>query len=496
MSINRRTMLKSGGFAASTFALAAGCSKEVAPHSTQLAEMDGVETAAKIKSGEISSQEAVDAAIERAKRIDPEINAIAFKTFKKASDEAAGEHSGPFAGVPSFVKDLDDVTGVPSGFGSRAFPGYKGAEQVPFINTLLDMGIVSLGKSTTPEFGLSATTEPLSTGATRNPWNTDHSTGGSSGGAAALVASGVVPIAHASDGGGSIRIPASCCGNVGLKVSNNRYPIARPNNVGPVDLSVHGIQSRTVRDTAVSVAAMEQPADVSGLPAVGLVEGPGKKRLRIGYFAKSLIDAPIDNDVVAITTQTAQQCAAMGHEVEEMEFSFDPQFADDFLLYWAAFAESAVSFWESKTHLPRNGLAFEPLTLGLADLFKENAEKLPDAVARLQGFAGLLNEQAFSNFDVVLSPVLASPPPPIGYLGGGVEYETIIQRLTDYVQFTAFYNVSGTPAISLPLGMSSGGLPIGSMFAAPMGAERTLLELAYEFEEAHPWKGRRAPLFG
>ena len=248
--------METGGIGATLLAMGTSCSKPDQKASNDLAALDGVETASRIKSGELSAEDAVAAAIDRAERINPEINAIVQKTFRRARKEA-GAATGPWAGVPTFIKDLDDVTGVGTAFGSRAFPGYRGKEQVPLINEFLGLGVVSLGKSTTPEFGLSATTEPLSSGKTRNPWNTDHSTGGSSGGAAALVASGVVPIAHASDGGGSIRIPASCCGNVGLKVSRGRNPTARPDDVvGPIRLSVHGAQTRTVRDTAAIAAAL------------------------------------------------------------------------------------------------------------------------------------------------------------------------------------------------------------------------------------------------
>ena len=257
--------MKSGGLGAALLAMAEGCSRPDQRASNDLAELDAVETATRIRNGELIAVEAVDAAIARARRINPKINAIATKTFK-AAHKLAGTTTGPLAGVPTFIKDLDDVTGVASGFGSRAFPGYKGKTQTPLIDAILNTGVVSLGKSTTPEFGLTATTEPVSTGVTRNPWNTDYSTGGSSGGAAALVASGVVPIAHASDGGGSIRIPANCCGNVGLKVSRGRNPPARPEL--EISIAVHGVQSRTVRDTAAMIAAIEQPAEISGLPPV------------------------------------------------------------------------------------------------------------------------------------------------------------------------------------------------------------------------------------
>lgn len=495
MSMSRRKLFESGSGGAAILALASTCSRPDQSASNDLAALDAVETAARIKSGELGAEEAVNAAIERAERIDLKINAIVTKTFHQARKQA-GNTSGPWAGVPTFIKDLDDVKGVHTGFGSRGFPGYRGKAQTPLIDAFLKLGVVSLGKSATPEFGLSATTEPLSTGKTRNPWNTDHSTGGSSGGAAALVASGVVPIAHASDGGGSIRIPASCCGNVGLKVSRGRYPEARPNTVGPIDLSVHGVQSRTVRDTAAVIAAMEVPSEQSGLAPVGLVTGPIEKRLKIALVMRGVTNPDIDPRVAGATESVAALCESLGHSVEPLSLPIDPIIEQDFQLYWAAFAHSAVSIWEEKTHLRRNGLAFEPFTLGLVNYFEENKDAFETAVRRLQSVADVMDTQVYSKFDIVLSPVVTSPPPEIGYLDGGLDYETMIVRLLKYVQYTALYNIIGAPAISLPLSMSPEGLPIGAMFGARLGDEKTLIGLAYELEQAKAWSDRKPPVFG
>ncbi|MCA8887720.1 MAG: amidase [Parvularculaceae bacterium] len=484
--------MKSGGLGAALLAMAEGCSRPDQRASNDLAELDAVETATRIRNGELSAVEAVDAAIARARRINPKINAIATKTFK-AAHKLAGTTTGPLAGVPTFIKDLDDVTGVASGFGSRAFPGYKGKTQTPLIDAILNTGVVSLGKSTTPEFGLTATTEPVSTGVTRNPWNTDYSTGGSSGGAAALVASGVVPIAHASDGGGSIRIPANCCGNVGLKVSRGRNPPARPEL--EISIAVHGVQSRTVRDTAAMIAAIEQPAEISGLPPVGLVTGPSERRLRIGLFTHGTAGRPVDPVVVEFAKAHAKICEGLGHSVEEVELPIAPTVEDDFILYWAANANDAISTWEQATGLKRNRLAFEPLTLGLADFYRTNADKYDGAVARLKQTPAQL-DTLFDQYDVLLSPVLAQPTVEIGYLDTTLDYDVAMPRLLDYAQFTGLYNITGSPAISLPLSMLDNGLPIGAMFGARTGDEATLLALGYELEEAAPWRARRPPLFG
>lgn len=494
MSMSRRNFLELGGASSALLTMAAACARPDQKASNDLAALDAVETAARIKSGALSPAEAVDAAIERAGRIDKKINAIAFKTFESAR-ESAGTRTGPWAGVPSFVKDLDDVIGVPTGFGSRAFPGYKGSAQTPLIDAFLGLGVVSLGKTTTPEFGLTATTEPLSTGVTRNPWNLDHSTGGSSGGAAALVASGVVPIAHASDGGGSIRIPASCCGNVGLKMSRGRHPQARPETAGPFSIAVHGVQSRTVRDTAAVVAVFDAGATDKSLAEVGLVTGANARRLKIGFVSKGPYGRPVDAEVVEATRAAAKICEGLGHHVEEIELSIAPGVEEAFMLYWAKNAWLAITRWEEITHLKRNGLAFEPFTLGLVEHYEAHQSEFDAAVNRLLALTPEFNA-LIEPFDVYLSPVTAAPPPAIGYLGSKLGYEEHLARVLDYAQFTGLFNIIGAPAISLPLSMSKSGLPIGALFGARLGDEKTLLELAYELEEAAPWSGRRPAVFG
>lgn len=474
--------------------MASACARDDQKAANDLAVLDAVETAARIRSGELSASDAVEAAIGRAERINGKINAIAHKSFGKARG-GAGAANGPWAGVPTFIKDLDDIVGEPTGFGSRAFPGYKGKEQTPLIDAFLALGVVSLGKSTTPEFGLTATTEPLSTGKTRNPWNTAHSTGGSSGGAAALVASGVVPVAHASDGGGSIRIPAACCGNVGLKMSRGRHPMARPETAGPITIAVHGVQSRTVRDTAAVIAAMESGRIDPALPDVGLVTGPGERRLRIGLFTRGAYGWPVDPEVVDATRKTAALCESLGHTVEEIELAFAPGLEEAFLLYWAKNAQIAVMRWEEVTKLKRNSLAFEPFTLGLVENYETHQADFGAAVERLLAASGEFG-RLFANVDALLSPVIAAPPAKIGFLDPDLPYEEHLQRVRGYASFTGLYNIVGAPAISLPLSMSKEGLPIGAMFGARTGDERTLLELAYELEEAAPWSGRRPAIFG
>jgi amidase len=262
-----------------------------------------------------------------------------------------------------------------------------------------------------------------------------------------------------------------------------------------VTIAVHGVQSRTVRDTVAVIAALEMPPEKNGLPPVGLVTGASGRRLRIGLFTAGADGLPVDVEVVEATRAVAKLCEGLGHKVEEIALPFAPGLSEAFLLYWAKYAEVAVSKWEEGSGLKRNGLAFENFTLGLIEAYEAQREKLPAAIARLEAaeaeFLGL-----FAALDVLLSPVVAAPPPAIGYLDADLPYEEHLKRVVGYAQFTGLYNIVGAPAISLPLSMSAKGLPIGAMFGAKKGDERTLLELAFELEAAAPWSGRRPAIFG
>ena len=492
-AISRRRVL---GHAKTVSVLATlgGCGgRQAGEAPSDLADLDAVGLAARISAGEISAEESVLAAIDRAEKADTAINAIVTTDYEAARSRANKHLSGPFAGVPSFVKDLTDVTAKPTRFGSRAFSNHVAESQTPFVDEFFGLGLVSLGKSATPEFGLTATTEPLSDGPTRNPWNTDRSVGGSSGGAAALVAARVVPIAHASDGGGSIRIPASCCGLVGLKSSRGRLPRSWREE-SPIMLSVHGIESRTVRDTAAFFAAMEMPSAESGLEPIGTVSGPAAKRLKIGVFTDGAAGGPVHPDVIATIQSAAKLCADAGHEVTEIAAPFDSSINDDFLLYWGGGAFDAIRAWEESQGKTAGEADFEPLTYGLARHYEANRGFYDGAVARLRQVPEFY-ASVFGDLDILLSPVLSAPPPPIGYLRPDIDYETALTRVVAYAQFTGFHNVAGAPAISLPIGVSSEGLPIGAQFSARNGKERMLLELAYELEEAVRWDLRKPETF-
>jgi amidase len=233
---------------------------------------DGIELAALIAAGEIQASEVVEAAIARAQSVNPALNAIATETFAQARSQPNEPKAGLLAGVPSFIKDTDHVKGVPTLMGTRALPNKPADVSSNFVEQFLSVGLVSLGKSTLPEFGLTATTESAATGSTHNPWNPEYSTGGSSGGSAALVAAGVVPLAHGNDGGGSIRVPAACCGLVGLKPSRSRLADTAGAKKMPINIVCHGVISRSVRDTAAFYAEVEKHYRNTDLPEIGLVQ--------------------------------------------------------------------------------------------------------------------------------------------------------------------------------------------------------------------------------
>ncbi len=465
--------------------------------SDPLAALDGVATAELIAKGDITAREAVAAAITRARALEPQVNGIVNETYEAALERAgSGDLSGPFAGVPFFVKDLFRTKGEPLEFGSRGFKGYVPDVTDPVIQGMLDAGLVSLGKSTTPEVGLISTTEPLSSGPTRNPWNLDHSPGGSSGGAAALTAARVVPFANASDGGGSIRIPASCCGLFGLKPSRGRTLPRDFDAPPPVEISVVLSVSRSVRDTAWLLDAVERKGSDAILAPVGRVTEPVARRLTIGFAPEPLIEADTAPEVAAAMEDVRGLLEGLGHTVKPVELPLDgPQFRDDFLLYWAAgaadFAMDAAKFSGKVV----SDEIVEPWTQGLAQYFLARRDQLPAAIGRLQAFEARY-EAALDTLgvDLLLTPTVATPPPSIGEQGPNVEFETLLDRVTRFAAFTSPQNVSGAAAMSVPLSWSAGGLPIGSHFAGRKGDEALLLALAYELEQAWPWADKVAPI--
>ena len=447
-----------------------------------LGHHDGIALAALVRAGEVTRREVLEAALARAEKVNG-LNAVQVLD-DRGLDRAPV--AGPFSGVPTFVKDNTDVVGLPTNHGSEAFTAHPAKHDAPFTKALLAQGLVPIGKSRLPELGFNASTEFMTGEPVRNPWGTDHSSGASSGGSAALVAAGVVPLAHANDGGGSIRIPAAACGLVGLKPSRGRFVADPLERLLPVSIVGQGVVTRSVRDTAHFFAHAERVRRVRPLPPVGLVEGPSKRRLRIGLVLDSVMGVKTDDATRSAVQGTADLLTGLGHEVVEMAPPMSQQFADDFLLYWGMLG------WLAATQLRRvvpdlDATRFDGLTLGLSADYLSKRRQTVGAIRRLrasvQDYARLM-----AGYDAVLSPVLAHTTPLLGHLAPSQSFDVLLGRLLEYVTFTPLNNATGTPAISLPLGATLDGLPIGVHLMAAHGAERTLLELAYELEAAHPFR--------
>jgi len=460
-----------------------GSPAQTAFDTSELGRLDAVETAARVRAGELAHEDVVAAAIERARSLEPALNAISTETYDTASSQARERRVGRFSGVPTFVKGIDDLAGVVNDHGSRAYRSHVPKRTEPFVDALLATGLISLGKSSAPESGLTGTTEPLAHGPTRNPWNLSHSPGGSSGGAAALVAARVVPLAHGSDGAGSIRIPSSFCGLVGLKPSRERLFAPTVGERLPLRILSFGALTRSVRDTAHFAAALEERIPSRKLPPIGLVEGPAKQRLRIGLFTDSPLGTPVHPDTREAVIAAGRACADLGHAVEEIPCPFPGRVLEDFWLYWTflGWGFVAQTRWMKKRRYDPGQL--EPWTHGLSDRFTAQLRKALPALLRLRG-VHRISARVFADTDLLMCPTTAAPAPEIGYLGPEVAFETAFERVTSCFCFTPIQNAAGDPAISLPLGLSADGLPVGVQFAAVPGGEATLLALAYELEAA------------
>ncbi|MGV9835663.1 amidase [Nocardia niigatensis] len=450
-----------------------------------LGEHDGVAIAALIRSGELSAAEVAKAARERVAQVNPVLNAV---VVEADTPLVSPDREALLYGVPTFVKDNTDVAGLPTQHGSAAWRARPAKAHGPFTKQFLSTGVTVLGKSTLPEFGLNATTEFVAAEPTRNPWDTEFSSGASSGGSAALVAAGAVPIAHGNDGGGSIRIPAACCGLVGLKPTRGRHLDGPQARSMPINLVSEGVLTRTVRDTATYFAAAERFWRNPALPPVGLVEGPARRRLRIGVLSDPITGATLDPQIRAVLDDTIALLEGLGHQVRPIAYPVDLRFAEDFAAYWAMLAFLAGLTGKLSFGRSFDASRLDPFTRGLAARFRGSALRSPAVLYRLSRTRHAY-AASFRDIEIVLSPVLASLTPRLGYLSPDQPFDEVFARLLAYVNYTPFANVTGAPALSLPLGASDSGLPIGVMFSAAHGDERTLLELGFALESARPFPG-------
>jgi len=453
-----------------------------------LGEHDATALANLIQKGELSASEVADAAIERAQSIGSRLNAIEIAAYDAARSSARGpQKPGSFGGVPTFIKDNADLAGYPTRNGSRSYTAHAVKENGKYTAQFLSQGFTVLGKSQMPEFGFNASTEFEHDAPTQNPWNTAYSAGGSSGGSAAMVAAGVVPIAHANDGGGSIRVPAACCGLVGLKPTRNRHLNNGMASSLPINIISEGVVTRSVRDTARFMHGMESVYQNPKLKPIGNVEGPAKRRLRIGFIIDSITGNATDNETRKVVEDTAHILEKLGHNVEPLTLDIPQTFVGDFMLYWKMLAFMIEAF--GKFILARDFSAekLDPFSRGLAAEFKRDLFAAPLALYRLQRSANLYATM-IQPYDAVLSPVLGHTVPKLGYLNPAQGYETLMDKLTKYIIFTPLNNATGSPAIALPQGVDSNGLPIAIQLQAAQGEERKLLSLAYELEAERPFR--------
>lgn len=464
-----------------------------------LADLDATAVAAAIDAGQISATEAVEAAIARAEKVDPTLNALEFLDVRRARQRAgridAGlsggrhDHGGAgLRGVPSAFKDNVVVAGVPMTQGSRAMPRVSNRSSGKIVTQMLATGIIPIGTTTMPPFGWTATTERPGGDVTRNPWDTNRSSGGSSGGSAALVAAGVVPIAHGNDGGGSVRIPAAACGLVGLKPTRRRLVLGESSAAMPVKVVTDSVLTRTVRDTVTFFEEAEKVRRGRRLPPIDVSAHPSLQRpLRIGVMLDSPFAPPTDGPTRAAVEGAARLLGELGHHVEEWQPELPAGFQQDFLDYWGFLAYTTVAGGNRLFHPAFDASKLDPLTRGLAEMGRRRLSHAPAYLARLQASGRAYERQMAKGPDVVLSPVLGHVTPEIGHLSGDLDFDTHMERVLAYCCFTPLHNATGAPAMSLPLGSTEDGLPIGVMLSGRRGDENTLLRLALAAEEAQPF---------
>jgi amidase len=467
----------------------------------QLTEMDATAQAELVRRGEVKPVELVEAAIGRAELINPKLNAIITPMYEDAREAAEGSlPDGPFRGVPFLLKDLlATYAGVRMSWGSRFLRDFVPDHDSELVIRLKRAGLVILGKTNTPEFGILPTTEPALFGATRNPWSPDRSSGGSSGGSAAAVAAGIVPFAHANDGGGSIRIPASCCGLFGLKPTRARNPLGPDTGDIMGGLAVEHALTRSVRDSAALLDATAGPdvgdpycAPPPSRPYSEEVKSdPG--RLRIAFSTKAPSGAKIHPECVNAVLDVAKLCAGLGHEVTETAPEINgPMLVQAFTAVWAAGSASGLDAFAFLTGQAPKAEQFEPLTWGLYEMGRRvtgPAYLLAQAV--LQRIARDV-ARFMEKYDAWLTPTLAEPPVPLGTFDSTPENPLRgFYRAVEYVPFTPIANATGQPAMSVPLYWNSEGLPVGTHFFGRFGDEALLFRLAAQLEQARPWAKRR-----
>lgn len=466
---------------------------------------DGLGLAELVARGDVKPEELLEAALTRMAERDRTLNAVVIPMIEQARAAIdAGLPAGPFRGVPYLIKDLyADVKDVRMTNGCRLFSDHVSDHDAEMTVRVRAAGLVIFGKTHSPEFGITTSSESRLFGKTRNPWDPARTAGGSSGGAAAAVSAGIVPAAHASDGGGSIRIPASCCGLVGLKPSRGRMPMGPDVGEGWSGMSqVHAV-TRSVRDCAALLDATHGPdvgaPYVAPAPARAFLDevGAAPGRLRIALQTKAWNGAPVHADCRAAVEDAARLLESLGHHVEDAPFPVDAeQFRRSTLTIIASNLLSALEERASQLGRELQQDDVEPGTWALASLGREiRGADYPAAVRGIHAIGRQLG-RFLHDFDLLLSPTMATPPLPLGALAlDRADLSAQLGDLNQTVGFTQLFNATGTPAISLPLSWNDAGLPIGVQLCGASGDEATLLRVAAQCEEARPWFDRRPPSF-
>ncbi len=469
----------------------------------EYARADATELASWIARGDVKPEELAETALQAIERINPELNAVLQVLREEAQGAVAkGLPGGPFRGVPFVIKELVcHAAGVPCEMGSHLAEGYVPETDTELMARFRRAGLVLVGTTQTPEFGYNPTTETVRFGPVRNPWNPAHSAGGSSGGSGAAVAAGIVPVAHANDGGGSIRIPASCNGLVGLKPTRDRIPSGPELGDLLFGLATEFVVSRTVRDSATMLDAVA--GSDSGAP--GLLAPPERpyasevgadpRRLRIAFTSTSPATKPTDPDCVEAVAKTTQVLESLGHEVVEASppLDWDP-FLEETHILWTAF--SAYSADQTAQALGRKLSPESVEAVTWACIEEGRRFSACDLTRAIEGINRVSREVGafFDGYDALVTPTMARPPAPLGEIdqnASGLSAWEWTQQVFTYVAFTPLYNTTGQPAISLPLHQGRDNLPIGVQVVGRFGDEATLFRLAAQLEEAMPWRDRK-----
>ncbi len=464
---------------------------------------DALGLASLIRRGELSTSEVLEAAIERSEARNADINSMVAQTHDEARATATAPlPDSPIAGVPFLIKDLAYLKGVPCTYGSRLYADNHADHDATVVERYRTAGLVIFGKTNTPEFGLNVVTEPALFGPCRNPWNTDHTPGGSSGGAGAAVADGWLPVAHATDGGGSIRIPASCCGLVGLKPSRARNPAGPDVGEGWGGMSTGHVVSRTVRDSAAFLdathgSALGDPYPAPRFDGSYLQQHTNSLRpLRIAVERNTMTGVAPHDECIRAVERAVKLCEELGHHVEEASPEIDRE------LFGQATGAIVVGNIANSVYGRAKTLGrelcdddIEPHTRFMAESGRRlTAEDYARAVQVIHQ-AGRALARFHQTYDLMLSPTLVCPPVPVGFLDTITDYDAGVfnKRFVQFWGYTNLQNATGQPAISLPLYWSSENLPVGVQFVGSLGDELTLLQLAAQLEQAAPWFSRTPP---